>query len=81
MASLAAPPTPPRKRKPFPARRAADYNFFLFYVILIWLAVLAGFGPEMVRRLRTDAAPFPIAVHVHAKKGPLRSGHLPIHVY
>lgn len=66
MATVAAAPTPPRKREPFPARRPGDGNFFLLYVALIWLAVLAGFGPEMVRRLNSNAAPFPIAVHVHA---------------
>lgn len=66
MATVAAAPTPPRKREPFPARRPGDGSFFLLYVALIWLAVLAGFGPEMVRRLNTNAAPFPIAVHVHA---------------
>lgn len=66
MATVAAAPTPPRKREPFPARRPGDGNFFLLYVALIWLAVLAGFGPEMVRRLNSNVAPFPIAVHVHA---------------
>jgi len=66
MATVAAAPTPPRKREPFPARHAADGNFFLLYVALIWLAVVAGFGPEMIRRLNSNAAPFPIAVHVHA---------------
>lgn len=66
MATVAAAPTPPRKRQPFPARRAADSNFFLLYVVLIWVAVLGGFGPEMIRRLNSNAAPFPIAVHVHA---------------
>jgi hypothetical protein len=66
MATLAAAPTPPRKRGPFPGRRPSDYNFFLLYVILIWLAVLAGFGPEILKRLKTNPPPFPIAVHVHA---------------
>lgn len=66
MATVAAAPTPPRKRAPFPARRPADGNFFLLYVALIWLAVLAGFAPEMIRRLNSNAAPFPIAVHIHA---------------
>jgi hypothetical protein len=66
MATIAAASRPPRKREPFPARCPTDYNFFLLYVVLIWLAVLAGFGLEIVRRLQTNAAPFPIAVHVHA---------------
>lgn len=54
------------QREPFPARRPTDYNFFLIYVLLIWLAVLAGFGPEIVKHLRSNAAPYPVAVHVHA---------------
>lgn len=66
MATVATAPTPPRKRELFVVHRPADGNFFLIYVALIWLAVLAGFGPEMIRRLNSHAAPFPIAVHVHA---------------
>ena len=66
MATIAAAPTPPRKREPFPSRHATDGNFFLLYVALIWLAVLVGFGTEMIRRLTSNAEPFPIAVHVHA---------------
>lgn len=56
----------PRRREPFPARRPSDSNFFLAYVLLIWLAVFAGFGPDIIRHLRSNAAPYPIAVHVHA---------------
>lgn len=51
---------------PFPLRRPSDYDFFLTYVFLIWLAVFAGFVPEIFRHLRTAAAPYPVAVHVHA---------------
>jgi hypothetical protein len=64
MATVAV--APPPKQKRFPADRAADANFFLLYVALIWLAVIAGFGGEMIRRLNNNAPPFPIAVHVHA---------------
>lgn len=66
MATVAAAPTPPRKREPFPARVGGDSNFFLLYVALIWLAVIAGFGSELVRRFNSNAPPFPIAVHIHA---------------
>lgn len=64
--TIATPPTSPRRREPFPAHRPTDHNFFLTYVLLIWLAVFAGFVPDVVWHLRTHAAPFPIAVHVHA---------------
>jgi hypothetical protein len=58
--------SPRRQREPFLARRPTDHNFFLIYVLLIWLAVLAGFGPDIVKHLRSNAAPYPVAVHVHA---------------
>lgn len=66
MATIAAAPTPPRNREPFPVRRPTDANFFLVYLILVWLGVLAGFGPEIVKHARGDEAAYPIAVHVHA---------------
>lgn len=56
----------PRPRAPFPARHPSDHDFLSVYVALIWLAVLAGFVPEIIQHLRTHAAPYPIAVHVHA---------------
>jgi hypothetical protein len=52
--------------KTFPVRVPTDRNFFLVYVGLIWLAVLAGFGPELVKHVREHEAPYPIAVHAHA---------------
>jgi len=64
--SITATATPPRVREPFPARLPTDYDFFLTYVVAIWLAVIAGFVPEVIQHLRTSAAPYPIGVHVHA---------------
>ena len=66
MATIAVAPVPPPKPDRFPVDRVADGNFFLLYVGLIWLAVFAGFGLEIARRINSNAAPFPIAVHVHA---------------
>jgi hypothetical protein len=66
MATVAVAPGQPRKRDPFPVDWVADGNFFLVYIGLIWFAVLAGFGPEMIRRVNSNDAPFPIAVHIHA---------------
>jgi hypothetical protein len=66
MATAATVQARPRTSEPFPARCPSDYNFFLVYVLLIWLAVFAGFGPDIVKHLRSNAAPYPIAVHVHA---------------
>ena len=56
----------PQVREPFPARRPTDQDFFLAYVAVIWCAVLGGFVPEVIQHLRTNAAPYPIGVHVHA---------------
>ena len=64
--SISLPAIPPRPRRPFAASHRADRNLFLTYVMLIWLAVLAGFIPDMVRHIRTATVAYPIAVHVHA---------------
>jgi uncharacterized membrane protein len=42
-----------------------DRNAFLFLVGLIWLGVLMGFVPDILKHLRTGL-PFPFIVHVHA---------------
>jgi hypothetical protein len=39
----------------------ADRNFFLFMVALLWLGILMGFVPEMIKR----EPHFPTMVHVH----------------
>src|SRR6185312_287611 len=48
----------PRARAPFPASRPSDHGFFFAYVVLIWLAVLAGFVPDVIRHFQTHAAPY-----------------------
>src|SRR5262249_10190682 len=40
--------------------------FFLLYVGLIWLGILMGFVPDMVRHVQQHKAPYPLAVHLHA---------------
>jgi len=42
-----------------------DRNFFLIYVGLIWLGILGGFVPEIVRHV-AQHKPFPLIVHVHS---------------
>ena len=42
-----------------------DRNFFLFMTALIWLGILMGFVPEIVKHARGVLPPFPIIVHVH----------------
>jgi hypothetical protein len=55
----------PRKA-PFASRHPWDRNFFLLYVVLIWLGVLAGFVPDMIRHVQQHKPPYPLAVHLHA---------------
>jgi hypothetical protein len=64
--SITAPASPQRPRKPFPARHPGDYNFFLVYVLLIWLFVLGGFVPDMIHHARSKAAPYLVIGYVHA---------------
>jgi hypothetical protein len=64
--SITATAIPPRPRKPFAGGHPADRNFFLTYVLLIWLAVLAGFIPDMIRHIRSSEPAYPISIHVHA---------------
>jgi hypothetical protein len=43
-----------------------DRNFFLAYVALIWLGILSGFGPQVIKHIKTHAPAYPPIVHVHA---------------
>jgi hypothetical protein len=50
----------------FENRCPSDRNFFLLYVVCIWIGVLMGFGPQIVRHTLTHAPPYPLIVHFHA---------------
>jgi hypothetical protein len=66
LATVIATPEPaPRRPAQFPLRHAWDRNFFLVYVALIWLGILAGFVPEIVKHATSGAPPFPPILHVH----------------
>ena len=56
----------PRPRLPFAAWHKWDRNFFLTYVVLLWLGILGGFVPEIVQHIARHKPPFPLIVHVHA---------------
>ena len=43
-----------------------DRNFFLSYLGVIWIVILAGFVPDMIRHVQTDRPPYPLVVHFHA---------------
>jgi hypothetical protein len=38
----------------------------LVMISLIWLAIIAGFGPDLAHHIRSGAHPYPLIVHIHA---------------
>jgi hypothetical protein len=66
LATIFATPRPsPDKRHPFAPRHAWDRNFILAYLAVIWVGILAGFVPEMVKHATSSAPAYPIIIHVH----------------
>jgi hypothetical protein len=61
---------PPRLREaiasPFTRAHAWDHAFFLLMVACLWVGILMGFVPEILRRAAEHRPPFPWIVHVHA---------------
>ena len=45
-------------------RGRLDRNFFLLMVMLIWLGILMGFGPEVAHRIQARR-PFEMVVYIH----------------
>jgi hypothetical protein len=43
-----------------------DRNFFLFMVALIWLGILMGFVPEIMKHVQMHRPAYPLVVHIHA---------------
>jgi hypothetical protein len=62
---IAGPGPSSTKRHPFAPRHAWDRYFFLTYVAIIWVGILAGFVPEIVRHVASNDRAFPIIIHVH----------------
>ncbi|HEY2659996.1 MAG TPA: hypothetical protein VGI79_09765 [Caulobacteraceae bacterium] len=58
--------SPVPTKAPFPIRHPWDRNFFLLYIGLIWLGILLGFVPDMIRHVQQHKSPYPLAVHLHA---------------
>ena len=50
----------------FPLHHRWDAFAFPTFVLLIWIAVLMGFVPEVVDQVRTRSFDYPILTHVHA---------------
>ncbi|MBV8977304.1 MAG: hypothetical protein JO261_06290 [Alphaproteobacteria bacterium] len=56
----------PNRPASFAPSHRWDRNFFLTNVLLIWFGILAGFVPEIVAHIKSNAPPYPIILHVHA---------------
>jgi uncharacterized membrane protein YozB (DUF420 family) len=65
-AGAARAPGAPLSPQRFARYHRGDRNFFLIYVALIWLGIFSGFGPQVAKHLRTNAAAYPPIVHIHA---------------
>lgn len=62
---IAAQQPTPRSPAPFPLRHRWDRYFFPVFVALIWIGILGGFVPEIVKHFTSGAPPFPHILHVH----------------
>lgn len=65
MATVIASPGGATKRHTFAPRHPWDRYFFLAYVAIIWVGILAGFVPEIVKHVSSNDPAFPIIIHVH----------------
>ena len=63
--TASTPRDPPRAQRFAPHHRG-DRNFFLIYVALIWVGILRGFVPQVIRHVKTHATAYPSIVHIHA---------------
>ena len=50
----------------FRAKPEADRNAFLFFVALIWVGVVSGFGTDSFDHIRKHGLDYPLIVHFHA---------------
>lgn len=50
----------------FSVHHKHDHNFFLALVAMMWLGILMGFVPEIVRHIEHPKFTYPWIVHVHA---------------
>lgn len=51
---------------PFALRHRWDAFAFPTFVLLVWIAVLVGFVPEVVDQVRTHSFDYPVLTHIHA---------------
>ena len=63
--AASAPRDPPGAQR-FARHHRADHNFFLIYVALIWVGILSGFVPQIIKHVKTQAPAYPPIIHAHA---------------
>ena len=56
----------PGAPRPFPPFRKWDRDFFLVWLLLIWVGIVMGFGSDMINHFQSHEAPYPLIVHFHA---------------
>lgn len=54
------------RRTAFAPHHRHDRNVVAILVFAIWLAILLGFGIDLVQRARTSGLSFPLVIHLHA---------------
>jgi hypothetical protein len=52
-------------RRPFPPFRKWDRDFFLVWLLLIWVGIVMGFGSDMIHHIKSGET-YPLIVHFHA---------------
>jgi hypothetical protein len=43
-----------------------DRNFFLLYVVIVWIGICMGFGLDIADHVKAHAPPYPLIVYLHA---------------
>jgi hypothetical protein len=54
------------QKTPFAPYNKWDRDFFLTWVVLIWIGIVMGFGSDMIRHFQTHERAYPLIVHFHA---------------
>jgi hypothetical protein len=49
----------------FAPRHRRDNLIFLAMVLLVWLGILMGFVPQVIRHVQLHRPPYPLIVHIH----------------
>jgi uncharacterized membrane protein YozB (DUF420 family) len=53
-------------KTPFAPYHKWDRDFFITYVVLIWVGIVMGFGSDMIRHFQSHERAYPLIVHFHA---------------